>query len=303
LKAAEKGSALGQYGAGLCYQMGLGVVVNYGEAAKCFQMASMQGNVDAKQALAVCFVVGRGVDKDLSQAVELFSSVAAGSDSLALSSQGQMSLGICYYHGDGVPQDRDQASSYFQQSAQKGNASAHMWLARLASERTEPSQALEHVQAAMQCCQQHPACIGDLRHGDAVVENFTLPFNGEAEHWALYDEERHVFYERGVKSKSLTKSAGHIVRTPEASFMHRNCNDFKRVVWSDVTEESISRGGAVELARSRVGEKGYHILERNCEHFVMECVFPCCDLLRTSIRATRFKNDSSWWRRAVASTL
>ena len=29
----------------------------------------------------------------------------------------------------------------------------------------------------------------------------------------------------------------------------------------------------VSLARGRIGEKGYHILNNNCEHFVYECVF------------------------------
>lgn len=29
----------------------------------------------------------------------------------------------------------------------------------------------------------------------------------------------------------------------------------------------------VDLARERIGEKGYHLLKNNCEHFVYECVF------------------------------
>lgn len=29
----------------------------------------------------------------------------------------------------------------------------------------------------------------------------------------------------------------------------------------------------VELARSRIGEKGYNIIHNNCEHFAYECVF------------------------------
>merc|ERR1712113_440451 len=161
--------------------MGLGVIACASEAAKYFQMAARQGFVKAKQALAVCCVLGMGVDKDLKHAVELFSSVACCDDHI-LSSLGQMSLGICYYHGDGVPQDRGHAALLFEQSAQTGNASAHMWLSRLASKQTEPSQVLKHIKAAMQCCQQRPACIEDLQHGDAVVEDFKLSL----QHWALY---------------------------------------------------------------------------------------------------------------------
>lgn len=29
----------------------------------------------------------------------------------------------------------------------------------------------------------------------------------------------------------------------------------------------------VEIARSRIGEKGYNIIHNNCEHFAYECVF------------------------------
>ncbi len=29
----------------------------------------------------------------------------------------------------------------------------------------------------------------------------------------------------------------------------------------------------IELARSRIGEKGYNIIHNNCEHFAYECVF------------------------------
>lgn len=46
----------------------------------------------------------------------------------------------------------------------------------------------------------------------------------------------------------------------------------------------------VAYALSRVGEKGYHILHNNCEHFVNECVFgtsqaPAIQSLREKLRA------------------
>lgn len=40
--------------------------------------------------------------------------------------------------------------------------------------------------------------------------------------------------------------------------------------------ERLKRNSAdktVEIARSRIGEKGYNILHNNCEHFANECVF------------------------------
>ncbi len=56
--------------------------------------------------------------------------------------------------------------------------------------------------------------------------------------------------------------------------------------------ERLKRNSAdktVEIARSRIGEKGYNILHNNCEHFANECVFGAphsgfVDSVRRSIR-------------------
>ena len=56
--------------------------------------------------------------------------------------------------------------------------------------------------------------------------------------------------------------------------------------------ERLKRNSAdktVEIARSRIGEKGYNILHNNCEHFANECVFGAphsgvVDSIRRSIR-------------------
>ncbi|HEY3307064.1 MAG TPA: tetratricopeptide repeat protein [Desulfuromonadaceae bacterium] len=50
-KAAEKGSAAGQYRLGRLYERGQGVEQNNEEAIKLYKKAARQGNPDAKQAL------------------------------------------------------------------------------------------------------------------------------------------------------------------------------------------------------------------------------------------------------------
>lgn len=53
------------------------------------------------------------------------------------------------------------------------------------------------------------------------------------------------------------------------------CCNFLEVVELDKKEKKKANlpDKVVEFARSRIGEKGYHILYNNCEHFARECVF------------------------------
>ena len=50
---------------------------------------------------------------------------------------------------------------------------------------------------------------------------------------------------------------------------------FLEVAEFDRKEKKTARPAneVIEIARSRIGEKGYSILYNNCEHFVHECVF------------------------------
>lgn len=53
------------------------------------------------------------------------------------------------------------------------------------------------------------------------------------------------------------------------------CNGFPETAVLSVTErmKRYSPRKTVRIARERIGEKGYHLLSNNCEHFVYECVF------------------------------
>lgn len=304
LKAADSGSADAQIEIGLCYQRGKGVVVDHRKAAHYFQAAAQQGNARGQQALAVCLVNGRGVPKDLPRAVSLFRR-AAECDAVGDSALGKMSLGICYYYGDGVDQDRLQAAYWFQQSAELGHPAAHMWLSRLYS---DPEQALQHIENGKQCCQQRRAKISGLLHGDAIVEDFSLLPGMPAQHWALYYAEQTVFYERTVSCKSPCVgmsggSVGTVVSTNVADFIARNKGIFKRIEWGPQAEYVINRSDAVQRAQIRVGEKGYQLLSKNCEHFVMECLFPDCHVLATSLQAVRFENGAGYLQHQIAKVV
>ena len=63
--------------------------------------------------------MGRGVHKDVKEAIRLYGEAAAGGHASA-----QYNLGYCYWYGEGVKTDKSRAIELFKQSADNGNAKA-----------------------------------------------------------------------------------------------------------------------------------------------------------------------------------
>ena len=82
-----------------------------------------QGNIEAKNNLAFCYQKGRGVHKDVKEAIRLYGEAAAGGHASA-----QYNLGYCYWYGEGVKTDKGRAIELFKQSADNGNAKAAQML-------------------------------------------------------------------------------------------------------------------------------------------------------------------------------
>ncbi len=72
IKAANQGDASAQFSLGSTYEYGLGVRVDYKEAAKWYRKAAEQGDTWAQVSLGDMYVNGKGVRKDLNKAKELF---------------------------------------------------------------------------------------------------------------------------------------------------------------------------------------------------------------------------------------
>ena len=70
------------------------------------------------------------------------------------------------------------------------------------------------------------------------------------------------------------------------------CNEFLEVAIPQGKEKRTKNSPekAVELARSRLGEKGYHLLYNNCEHFAYECVTGVKYCSQTENVRNMFKN-------------
>lgn len=96
---------------------------------------------------------------------------------------------------------------------------------------------------------------------------------GPMYHYGIYvsDEEIIQFGQNPALRTSLTDSNIAVCVTDVDTFL---CGEFLEVRVPDRKERrhQFSPKKTAELARSRIGEKGYHILHNNCEHFAYECV-------------------------------
>ena len=73
MKAALEGSTESQFAAGRCFASGRGVKKNLEEAVRLYTVASDDGYCQHAQfALGECYRLGKGVGKDLGEAVRLY---------------------------------------------------------------------------------------------------------------------------------------------------------------------------------------------------------------------------------------
>ena len=118
-KAAEKGSAEGQYKLGYQYKKGEGLEKDYKQAAILFHEAAKKGYAKAQRHLGICYKDGEGIEKDLKLAAFWYRKAAEQGEAAA-----QNNLGLCYDNGIGVEKDLKQAVYWYQKAAEQGNAYA-----------------------------------------------------------------------------------------------------------------------------------------------------------------------------------
>jgi TPR repeat protein len=113
LAKAETGDAAAQLKAGDAYAAGSGatrspreLAADYALAAIWYHRASDQGNIAAQMHLADLYFYGRGVTRDMAQAVALYRKAAEQGDAGA-----QAKLGLLYSVGMGV--QRDDVEAYY----------------------------------------------------------------------------------------------------------------------------------------------------------------------------------------------
>ena len=113
--AAEKGVVEAQYNLGVCYEFGKGVEKDLSEAVKWYRKAAEQGDAMAQYNLGILYFEGSGVDKNLPEAAKWFRKSAEQGDANA-----QYNYGVCLQNGYGVDKDKAKAYAWYTLSAKEG---------------------------------------------------------------------------------------------------------------------------------------------------------------------------------------
>ena len=108
------------------------------EAFKYLELASANGHNNATSNLAVCYLTGDLVEKDIMKGIEILKNAADNGNASA-----QRKLGICYLDGVGVDKDYEKGVSYFKLSAEGGNIDAMLWLSYDYREKNEYDKAFD----------------------------------------------------------------------------------------------------------------------------------------------------------------
>ncbi|MES2252692.1 MAG: tetratricopeptide repeat protein [Pseudomonadota bacterium] len=119
--AADGGDVESRYILGMKYLQGNEIARNEPEAVRYLAMSAEQNYSKAQYALAICHILGLGVEaKDTEAAVALLQKAAEQEDSWA-----QYYLGVCYFKGIGTPANEAEAKRLFQRIATKSNAAGY----------------------------------------------------------------------------------------------------------------------------------------------------------------------------------
>ena len=123
LRFAQRGNSTAQACLGGCYLNGRGVAVNHTEAIRLLTLSANQGNSWAQAYLGGCYLNGRGVAVNHTEAIRLLTLSANQGNSL-----GQAWLGGCYLNGRGVAVNHTEAVRLFTLSANQGDAWGQAYL-------------------------------------------------------------------------------------------------------------------------------------------------------------------------------
>ncbi len=111
LLATDQNLASAQYELALCYELGKEVEKDLTKAIYWYQMAANQNHMIAQRRLGECYASGTGVLKDEQEAVKWYRKAAEQGDVTA-----QARLGTCYLEGIGVQKDEKEAARWFRKA-------------------------------------------------------------------------------------------------------------------------------------------------------------------------------------------
>lgn len=119
IEAAMNGDADAQNVIAACYISGKGVTKDYAQAATWWRKAAEQGHAEAQCNLGVCYSNGMGITQDKAQAAFWYRKSAEQGHA-----DGQFNIGACYAEGTGVEKDVAQAIFWYRKAVDQGHAAA-----------------------------------------------------------------------------------------------------------------------------------------------------------------------------------
>lgn len=122
-KAAVQGDAQAQFNLGLCYECGRGVAKDLLEALKWFRQAADQGYGEAQYTLGCCYNGDDGFPQDPGEATKWWAKAAEQGYADA-----QYCLGLSYYMGQGVAKSPAEAVKWWAKAAEQDHANAQYFL-------------------------------------------------------------------------------------------------------------------------------------------------------------------------------
>ena len=111
---------LGHCWLGVCYEKGRGVEKDVSKAIELYRRAIDQDSPLGFCYLAVCYEKGNGVEKDVSRAAELYRRASDQDYPL-----GHCQLGLCYENGEGVEKDVSRAAELYRRASDQDYARGH----------------------------------------------------------------------------------------------------------------------------------------------------------------------------------
>ncbi len=112
---AKQGDVEAQYALGCAYEAGAGLPVMEEEAARWIRMAAEADHTDALIRMGELLLDGEGVERDPTEALQMFSRAAKLGNAA-----GQFAKGICCLYGYGLMKDPEMALRYFKAAAGQG---------------------------------------------------------------------------------------------------------------------------------------------------------------------------------------
>ena len=119
LARAQQGDSNAQLSVGYAHETGKGIGKNLKQAVLWYRKSAEQRNRIAQRNLGLCYEYGRGVNKDLTQAAAWYRKSADQGYARA-----QYNIAECFKNGKGVTKDESQAAVWFLKAARQGYLSA-----------------------------------------------------------------------------------------------------------------------------------------------------------------------------------